>query len=239
MSGALVELRDVSLGYERSPVLEHVSLAIERGEFLALLGPNGAGKTTLLRGILALIPVLAGRIDYGFDRRSSPPGYVPQRDVLDPIFPLSVFEVVLMGAYARLSPLQPVGRARRRLAAECLDRVGLADLARRPFWMLSGGQKQRVLIARALAVQPEIMLLDEPTAGVDAEAEQAITDLLARLNREQDLAVVLVTHHVGRIRSAVRSAVWIDDGRVAKQPLDAIFTHDGTTALGPSRSAIG
>ena len=239
MSGALVELRDVSLGYERSPVLEHVSLAIERGEFLALLGPNGAGKTTLLRGILALIPVLAGRIDYGFDRRSSPPGYVPQRDVLDPIFPLSVFEVVLMGAYARLSPLQPVGRARRRLAAECLDRVGLADLARRPFWMLSGGQKQRVLIARALAVQPEIMLLDEPTAGVDAEAEQAITDLLARLNREQDLTVVLVTHHVGRIRSAVRSAVWIDDGRVAKQPLDAIFTPDGTTALGPSRSAIG
>ena len=239
MSGALVELRDVSLGYERSPVLEHVSLAIERGEFLALLGPNGAGKTTLLRGILALIPVLAGRIDYGFDRRSSPPGYVPQRDVLDPIFPLSVFEVVLMGAYARLSPLQPVGRARRRLAAECLDRVGLADLARRPFWMLSGGQKQRVLIARALAVQPEIMLLDEPTAGVDAEAEQAITDLLARLNREQGLTVVLVTHHVGRIRAAVRSAVWIDDGRVAKQPLDAIFTPDGTTALGPSRSAIG
>jgi len=239
MSGALVELRDVSLGYERSPVLEHVSLAIERGEFLALLGPNGAGKTTLLRGILALIPVLAGRIDYGFDRRTSPPGYVPQRDVLDPIFPLSVFEVVLMGAYARLSPLQPVGRARRRLAAECLDRVGLADLARRPFWMLSGGQKQRVLIARALAVQPEIMLLDEPTAGVDAEAEQAITDLLARLNREQGLTVVLVTHHVGRIRAAVRSAVWIDDGRVAKQPLDAIFTPDGTTALGPSRSAIG
>ena len=239
MSGALVELRDVSLGYERSPVLEHVSLAIERGEFLALLGPNGAGKTTLLRGILALIPVLAGRIDYGFDRRSSPPGYVPQRDVLDPIFPLSVFEVVLMGAYARLSPLQPVGRARRRLAAECLDRVGLADLARRPFWMLSGGQKQRVLIARALAVQPEIMLLDEPTAGVDAEAEQAITDLLARLNRERGLTVVLVTHHVGRIRAAVRSAVWIDDGRVAKQPLDAIFTPDGTTTLGPSRSAIG
>jgi ABC-type Mn2+/Zn2+ transport system ATPase subunit len=239
MSGALVELRDVSLGYERSPVLEHVSLAIERGEFLALLGPNGAGKTTLLRGILALIPVLAGRIDYGFDRRISPPGYVPQRDVLDPIFPLSVFEVVLMGAYARLSPLQPVGRARRRLAAECLDRVGLADLARRPFWMLSGGQKQRVLIARALAVQPEIMLLDEPTAGVDAEAEQAITDLLARLNRERGLTVVLVTHHVGRIRAAVRSAVWIDDGRVAKQPLDAIFTPDGTTTLGPSRSAIG
>jgi ABC-type Mn2+/Zn2+ transport system ATPase subunit len=239
MSRALVELRDVSLGYERSPVLEHVTLAIERGEFLALLGPNGAGKTTLLRGILALIPVLAGRIDYGFDRRTSPPGYVPQRDVLDPIFPLSVFEVVLMGAYARLSPLQPVGRARRRLAAECLDRVGLADLARRPFWMLSGGQKQRVLIARALAVQPEIMLLDEPTAGVDAEAERAITDLLARLNRDQGLTVVLVTHHAGRIRSAVRSAVWIDEGRVAKQPLDTIPTHDGTRAVGPPRSATG
>jgi ABC-type Mn2+/Zn2+ transport system ATPase subunit len=236
MGRALVELHDVSLGYDAVAVLDDVSLAIEPGEFLALLGPNGAGKTTLLRGILGLIPIRAGRIDYGFDRAASPPGYVPQRDALDPIFPLSVFEVVLMGTYAKLPPLWPAGRALRRLAAQCLDQVGLADAAERPFWALSGGQKQRVLIARALAVQPQIMLLDEPTAGVDAEAELAITELLTRLNRDAGLTVVLVTHHLGRIRSAVRSAVWVDEGHAVKQPLETLATPNGTTALGSPRA---
>jgi ABC-type Mn2+/Zn2+ transport system ATPase subunit len=236
MSGALVTLRDVSLGYDRRPVLEHVTLSIERGEFLALLGPNGAGKTTLLRGILGLIPTIAGRIHFGFDRSASPPGYVPQRDVLDPIFPLSAFEVVLMGTYAKLPPLWPAGRRLRRLAAQCLDHVGLAELADQPFWSLSGGQKQRVLIARALAVEPEIMLLDEPTSGVDLEAEATIIRLLTQLNTEHGLTVVLVTHHLARIRSALRSAVWIDEGRVAKLEIDAIPTVNGTTALGAPRT---
>ncbi|HUL97978.1 MAG TPA: ABC transporter ATP-binding protein [Mycobacterium sp.] len=212
----LVELHDVSLGYDGSPVVEHVSLSIARGEFLALLGPNGAGKTTLLRGILGLIPLLAGRIEYGFDRFARPPGYVPQRETLDPIFPLSALEVVLMGTYAKLRPLWPVGRRQRRLAAQCLDQVGLAENAARPFWALSGGQKQRVLMARALAVEPEVMLLDEPTAGVDHEAEAVITSLLARLNRERGLTIILVSHHLGQIESVVQSAVWVEDGRAHK-----------------------
>src|SRR4029450_4873881 len=129
MSGTLLALRDVSLGYDSRVVLEHLSLAVEYGECLALVGPNGAGKTTLLRGILGLIPVLAGQIEYGFDRSTSPPGHLPQREPLDPIFPLTVFEVVLMGTYGRLALLQPVGRRQRQLAAHCLERVGLADLA--------------------------------------------------------------------------------------------------------------
>ena len=222
MSGALIELRDVSLGYDSRPVIADVSFTIERGEFLALLGPNGAGKTTLLRGILGLIPVLAGRIVDGFDRTVNPPGYVPQRDTLDPIFPLSALEVVLMGTYAKLPPLWPVGRKLRRLAAQCLDQVGLAAVAGRPFWALSGGQKQRVLIARALAAEPQVMLLDEPTAGVDHDAEAAITQLIAQLHREQHLTVVLVTHHPGRIRSVLQSVVWVDDGQAIKQGIDAL-----------------
>jgi len=226
MSNTLLRLQDVSLGYDGQAVLEHISFAIERGEFLALLGPNGAGKTTLLRGMLGLIPVLAGRITYGFDRSTSPPGYVPQRDTLDPIFPITVREVVLMGTYARLAPLRPIGRQQRQLAAACLAQVGLASLADRPFWALSGGQKQRVLIARGLAVEPNILLLDEPTAGVDPGAAAAIMDLIAQLNRDRGLTVVLVSHHLRLVRSLVRSVLWIEDGRVSKGATEVMLAPE-------------
>jgi ABC-type Mn2+/Zn2+ transport system ATPase subunit len=125
----LLRLRDVSLGYGRRPVLEHVDLELAAGEFMALLGPNGAGKTTLLRGIVGLLPVLTGAIDYEFDRVASPLGYVPQREVLDPTFPLTVREVVLMGTYAKMLPLRRPGRAERRLTAGALDLVGLRAIA--------------------------------------------------------------------------------------------------------------
>ncbi len=220
MVDPILTLRDVSLGYDGRPVLQHVSLTIERGEFLALLGPNGAGKTTLLRGILGLIPILAGSVDYGFDRAASPPGYVPQRESLDPIFPLTAFEVVLMGTYARMPLLHRVGRRERALAAACLDQVGLGALGDQTFWALSGGQKQRILIARALAVDPEVLLLDEPTAGVDVAAEDAILSIIARLNRERGLTVGIVCHHLPRIRSLVHGAIWVDEGRATKRAVD-------------------
>jgi len=233
MTEPVVALRDVSLGYDSTAVLEHVSLAIQRGEFVALTGPNGAGKTTLLRGMLRLIPVLAGRIEYGFDHIANPPGYVPQRESLDPIFPITVFEVVLMGTYAKLPPLWHVSRRARRVAAESLERVGLAAAARRPYWELSGGQKQRVLIARALAAEPAVMFLDEPTAGIDSAAEVAITELLARLNREQRMTIVLVSHHVGRIGSFLDSLIEVDDGAATKRAVAAQNGRDapvGSTA---------
>jgi ABC-type Mn2+/Zn2+ transport system ATPase subunit len=223
---ALVTLADVSLGYGGDPILGHVSLAVERGEFAALLGRNGAGKTTLFRGMLGLIPVLAGRIEYGFDRRTAPPGYVPQKESLDPIFPLTAYDVVLMGAAARVPPLRRVGARRRRLAAECLVRVGLADVAEQPFWSLSGGQKQRVLIARALAVEPELLLLDEPTAGVDPGAEAAIIDVIARLNRDDGLTVVIVSHDLRLVRDVVRSVIWVGDGTATQGPTAEMLSAD-------------
>ena len=222
MSGALVEVQDLSLGYNGRAVVEHVSFAIDRGEFLALLGPNDAGKSTLLRGMLGLLPALAGRVEYGFDRLSHPPGYVPQRDTLDPIFPMTALDIVLMGTYARVPPLRSIGRERRRRAAACLDRVGLSEFSRHQFWELSGGQRQRVLIARALAVEPQIIFLDEPTAGVDRNAEAAITEVIARLHRDRELTVILVTHNLGQLRGAVQSVVWVDEGRAIKQPVDAL-----------------
>ncbi len=227
MTEALVRLDDVSVGYHGRAVLEHVSLTIERGESLALLGPNGAGKTTLLRGMLGLIPPLAGRIEYGFDRFARPPGYVPQEQRLNPIFPLTVLEVALMGTYARLAPLRPAGRRLRQLAAACLAQVGLADLGGRPFWALSGGQKQRVLIARALAAEPEILMLDEPTASVDPDAAVSIMELIAQLNRDRSLTVVLVTHQIRLVRSLARSVIWVDEGRARKGTIESMLVPEG------------
>ena len=236
MPGTILKLRDVSLGYDGHVVLEHLSFAVECGECLALVGPNGAGKTTLLRGILGLIPVLAGQIEYGFDRSTSPPGYVPQRETLDPIFPLTVFEVVLMGTYGRLALLRPVGRRQRQLAMHCLEQVGLANLADRPFWALSGGQKQRVLIARALAVEPNILLLDEPTAGIDPGAATAIMDLIAQLNHDQGLTVVLVSHHLRLVRSLVHSVVWVEDGSASKGVTEVMLAPERIMEIfGPLR----
>jgi ABC-type Mn2+/Zn2+ transport system ATPase subunit len=218
MAKPILALRDVSLGYDGRAVLQHLTFEVEQGEFLALLGPNGAGKSTLLRGILGLIPVLAGRIEHGVDRATSPPGYVPQRDSLDPIFPLTAAEVVLMGTYARLGPLRPIGRKQHRIAAIALEQVGLTAIAESPFWALSGGQKQRVLIARALAAEPQVLLLDEPTAGVDPGASAAIMEVISRLNREQGLTVVLVTHQLRQARSVVRSVIWVENGTAEKGP---------------------
>jgi ABC-type Mn2+/Zn2+ transport system ATPase subunit len=215
MADMLITLRDVSLGYESRPILEHVSFTVETGEFVGLLGPNGAGKTTLLRGIVGLIPPLAGTLEYGFDRGSSPLGYVPQRDTLDPIFPLTAREVVLMGTYARLSPLRRIPRAAHRLAAACLEQVGMEAAAEERFARLSGGQKQRILIARALAAEPRLLVLDEPTAGVDPAATAAIMEVVARLNRDRGLTVLLVTHQLRTLRPLASVVVWVQGGRAA------------------------
>jgi len=219
----LLRLRDVCLGYGRRPVLEHVNLEIERGEFVALLGPNGAGKTTLLRGIVGLIPVTTGKLEYGFDRATSPLGYVPQRESLDPTFPLTVFEVVLMGTYACLSPWRRVGRRERRRASEALDLVGLGAIAQQRFASLSGGQTQRALIARALAAGPSFLLLDEPTAGVDSEATVTIMAVLSRLNREAGLTVLLVTHQLRMLQGLVSAVLWVQDGRVARRRIEDVM----------------
>ena len=223
----LLILRDASFGYANRPVLEHVDLELGRGEFAALLGPNGAGKTTLLRGIAGLLPVLAGTLRLGFDRATSPLGYVPQRDVLDPTFPLTVREVVLMGTYAGLRPLQRVGRQERLVAARCLDLVGLGAIADQRFASLSGGQTQRALIARALAAGPRLLLLDEPTAGVDAEATVAIMDVLGRLNRDDGLTVLLVTHQLRLLRGLTTAVFWVQDGRAVRGRVEDMLTPEG------------
>ncbi len=223
----LLRLRDVSLGYRGRPILEHIDLEIERGEFVALLGANGSGKTTLLRGIVGLLPIMAGTLEYGFDRAESPLGYVPQRESLDPTFPLTVSEVVVMGTYARLSRCGASARRQREVAARSLDLVGLGAIAGQRFASLSGGQIQRALIARALAAEPTFLLLDEPTAGVDHEATASIMAVVSRLNRDHGLTVLLVTHQLRMLQGRVGTAFpGSQDGRVTRRRLDEIIVTD-------------
>jgi len=208
----LVSLRDVSVGYDSAPVAKDVSLAIYPGSLIGLAGPNGSGKTTLFRAILGLLPILGGSLS-----RSCPLsnfGYVPQSAGLDPHFPLSASEVVEMGAYGRVRSYQFLPLKEKQRIGEVLDQVGLRQLAARSFFSLSGGQKQRMLIARALMVNPKIMILDEPLSGVDEESRRSIADLLHKLTREKGLAVFFSSHDLEMVQRVADSIVRIDKGRI-------------------------
>ncbi|MBK9118137.1 MAG: ABC transporter ATP-binding protein [Phycisphaerales bacterium] len=206
----VVKLQNVSFAYGAVPVVQDVSFALAPGDFACIVGPNGGGKTTLLRLMLGLLQPQSGAVHL-FGR---PPiaarrriGYMPQYTQLDPQFPALVRDVVRMGLLHNwhLGPF--FGRAVAR-ADEALREVGMAEFARRPFAALSGGQRQRVLIARALACNPELLLLDEPTANLDPLVQDDMTQLLTQLNRR--LTIVLVSHDVGFVARHVRTVICVN-----------------------------
>jgi manganese/zinc/iron transport system ATP- binding protein len=215
MGTPLLTLDHVSVGYERRVVLRDLVLKLGRGSFTGLLGANGSGKSTLIKTVIGVIPPLAGELRFhAHEGRAPTLGYVPQREALDSNFLLSGIEVVLMGACGRVRPGRFFGRVEHDLALECLRRTGAVDLARRLFSELSGGQKQRVLIARALAARPDLLLLDEPTAGIDAAAAQAIMDLLQSLNSKDGMTILMVNHDLRAVRKCARDVVWINEGKL-------------------------
>ena len=179
---------------------------------MALLGPNGSGKTTLFKTLLGILPPLAGTV-----RRSAehPPrfGYVPQRERLDAIFPVTVREVVRMGAYRRLRPFAPLPEASHERVAGALARVGASGWESRLLSELSGGQRQRVLIARALVSQPTVLLLDEPTTGVDLATELAVIELVRQL-RAAGLAIVMVSHNLRTVEQVADRVAWVHHGAI-------------------------
>jgi manganese/zinc/iron transport system ATP- binding protein len=202
----IIEFHDVTVAYGRRPVLWNVDLAIAEPCLFGVIGPNGAGKSTLLKAALGLVPVVGGHVRFfgaALARVRGRVGYVPQRETVDWDFPVSVLDVVLMGTYGRLGWLRRPGRRDRELARHCLDRVGLAEFAGRQIGRLSGGQQQRVFLARALAQQADVYLLDEPLAGVDVRSQEQIFRVLAEVRDEGRLVVVV--HH--DLRTA---AEWFD-----------------------------
>lgn len=205
MSGKAVHIEKLSVYYGQTPALTDVSLDVGEGEYLGILGPNGGGKSTLLKAVLGLVPVYSGTVRVFGDKPSESRahiGYVPQFASMDRQFPITVLEVVLTGRMRRgISPFFRYSREDRASARKLLERVGMEELCGRRISELSGGQFQKMLIARALAVNPALLLLDEPTASVDAVSREQIYSLLEELNKS--MTIILVTHDLLAISSKV------------------------------------
>lgn len=221
---AAISLRDADVGYRSRPLFTRLNLAVERGAFLAALGPNGAGKSTLLKTMAGVLPALRGRVE-----ANGTIGYVPQKESLDSVFLFSAFEVALMGGCATVGAGRFFSRAIKDQARAALETVGASEFQNQLFAELSGGQKQRTLIARALMTNPRILLLDEPTAGVDPAASESILQLLIKLHREREMTVILVTHDLPLVRRHVTDALWIGAGKVERAKV--------TQLLAPERMA--
>ncbi|MGH3096141.1 MAG: metal ABC transporter ATP-binding protein [Streptosporangiales bacterium] len=226
----VLRLADASFGYDGAPVLTGVNLQLHAGEVMALLGANGSGKSTLVKGALGLLPLLAGQLElFGVParrfREHGRIGYVPQRHTVVGAVPSSVREVVTSGRLARGRRFGPPSRADRAAVRAALHGTSLEEIAQRPVSALSGGQQRRVLVARALAAEPEVLVMDEPMAGVDTPSQQLLADLLHELVRERGVTLLVVAHELGSLGSLVDRAVVLETGRVV---------HDG----GPDTEAV-
>lgn len=214
----LLDCQDVTFSYGRSPVLEDVTFGVRRGESLCVIGPNGGGKSTLAKLILGLIEPDRGRIRIlGQKPRDARTriGYVPQAMRYDPLFPISAIDIVLMGRLNHLS-VGPFSRRCRETAHNALAEVGLAGYEKRAFSDLSGGERQRIMVARALACEPEILLLDEPTANIDLTVEAQLIETLVSLRHR--MTILMITHDLDLI-SAIGDSVLCVNHRVHRHGL--------------------
>jgi ABC-type Mn2+/Zn2+ transport system ATPase subunit len=227
MNEAIITLDDLSIGYNGQPVLSGISLSIAHASLTAILGANGSGKSTLLKTLLGLLPPVAGRIST-FASAGAPLvfGYVPQSIQFDPIYLLTGFEVALMGTYGRVRPGRFVPSIERAFTRECLAAAGAEEFARKRFAELSGGQKQRVLIARALTTRPDILMLDEPTAGVDPTATHAVLDFISQIIKEREITVLLVTHDFALVRDHAEQVIWLHHGKVDHGSTQELLTPE-------------
>jgi manganese/zinc/iron transport system ATP- binding protein len=223
-----IEVHDLTVAYQRKPVLWDVDVEIPGGVLGAVVGPNGAGKSTLLKAILGLVPPASGYVRI-FGRRleeaRSLVAYVPQRESVDWDFPVSVLDVVMMGRYGRLGWIRRPGRGDRDAAMHALEQVGMSEFAGRQISQLSGGQQQRVFIARALVQDAALYLMDEPFAGVDAATEQSIVELLRDI-RSAGRTVIAVHHDLQTVPTYFDHVLLLNMRLVAAGPVEKVFTPE-------------
>ena len=237
---AILDIHDVTVAYQRKPVLWDVDLTIREPHLAAIVGPNGAGKSTLIKAALGLIPMASGSVHvFGqpLDAVRKRIGYVPQRESVDWDFPVSVLDVVLMGTYGQLGWFRRPGARERKWARECLAKVGLVEYQHQQIGQLSGGQQQRVFLARALAQKADLYFMDEPMAGVDAATEGIIFELLADL-RQEGKTIIAVHHDLRTVPQYFDFVALLNVRLVASGPVETTFTPENLQKTYGGRLAV-
>lgn len=205
----LIEFKSATLGYGRKTIFEGMDLSIHEGDFIGIVGPNGSGKTTLLRSIMGLLTPAEGEVLRSGDIRF---GYCKQRQFVDTVFPFKVHEIVMMARTRLIGPLRRPNRGDREECLKALGMAGIKGLANERFYNLSGGQKQRVLIARALALEPNMLILDEPTTDLDIRAEKEILNLIKRLHVTAGMTIALVSHEFNEFVNLAEKFIFLNGG---------------------------
>ncbi|MBI3609610.1 MAG: metal ABC transporter ATP-binding protein [Nitrospirae bacterium] len=233
MAEPIIRFSKASFGFPHRIALDEITLEIMEGEFIGIIGPNGSGKTTLLRALLGLIPPISGQVRI-FDcaceklrcRHRARIGYLPQKELVDENFPLTVFEAVLMGRFSSIGLFRRPSRADHEIARRAIEEAGLSDCLDMPLGHLSGGQQQRVFIARALAQQPQVLLLDEPTTGIDLPTQRTLLELIKKLHETLHLTVLLVTHDINMIVPFVNRLALLKTQLYAAGPPKEVLTKE-------------
>jgi len=242
---AIIKLEDVSTVYEGEsrPAIKDINLDVKRNELVYVVGPNASGKTTLLENINGLLPPFRGKVSvFGLDVQSNGRkircqiGYVPQDFMVKPGEPYTSLDVVLMGLYGQIGFLHQPEEKDKKNAIEAMKLIGIEELAGRPVGKLSGGQQQKVMLARALAKNPKILLLDEPFSNLDPDSRGQIPSLITKLHKEKDLTTLIVTHDIHHMLDSCNRVVVVSDGRIMfdgtpEKALPLVENHPHTTSL--------
>lgn len=220
----IAQFQNVTLSYGHNWSISGVNLCINEGDFLAIVGPNGSGKTTLMKAVLGILKPKEGELVRKEGIRF---GHVPQRQHIDEIYPLTAYEIALMGRYALMGPLSRPSHKDREMTLKSLEHVGIQELADTPYRNLSGGQRQRVLIARALAGEPNVLMLDEPTNDMDIASESATMNLIYDIHMRNGLTVVMISHMLNVVAGYARTIALLNAGGIVVGPSEQILcaTH--------------
>lgn len=222
MEKEIIKFNDVTIGYGKKKIIENITVSIYENDFVGIVGPNGAGKTTFLRTLLGNLKPLSGSIVKNSPRF----GYVPQRDTVQPLLPYTIEDVVMMGRYSLMGVFGKPTKKDRDAVDASLSHVGIHHLKSYNYNSLSGGQRQRTLIARALAVEPSILILDEPTNGMDTPSHYSLLDLISGLHDKNKLTILLVSHLLSDVANGVKRLILMEKAFFQAGPIEEVLSAE-------------